>query len=143
MKDNLELGRAKKARRKAAKTQSERFRNGEYPDWERQLETLRSEEVREKARTTHSGEGHWNWIKDRSKLKKSRFNCSERLGGIKFWRTSVFKRDNYTCQHCGQYGGKLNAHHIKPWKDYKELRFDIDNGATLCEKDHKKIHRKR
>ena len=56
----------------------------------------------------------------------------------KKWRTDVFKRDNYTCQHCGQVGGKLNADHIKPFAYFKELRFDINNGRTLCVNCHKK-----
>ena len=29
----------------------------------------------------------------------------------------VLKRDNYTCQMCGDRGGKLHVHHIRPFKD--------------------------
>ena len=56
------------------------------------------------------------------------------------WRTSVFKRDNYTCQRCGSHGKKLNAHHIKSWSDHPELRYDIENGVTVCKNCHGKIH---
>lgn len=56
------------------------------------------------------------------------------------WREAVFKRDAYICQMCHQTGGKLNAHHIKSWKDYPELRYVIDNGLTLCSSCHKEVH---
>lgn len=54
------------------------------------------------------------------------------------WRIAVYLRDNYTCQMCGERGGKLNADHIKPWALYPSLRYAIDNGRTLCVSCHKK-----
>lgn len=58
------------------------------------------------------------------------------------WRASVYKRDFYTCQNCGAVGGKLNAHHIKPFAKYPDLRLDINNGITLCDKCHKLAHKR-
>lgn len=56
----------------------------------------------------------------------------------KLWRESVFERDNYTCVECGTRGGELNADHIKPFAYYHKLRFDINNGRTLCVACHRK-----
>lgn len=58
------------------------------------------------------------------------------------WRTSVFERDRYTCQECGQVGGELEGHHIKPFAKYVKLRYEIKNGVTLCKMCHKERHRR-
>jgi len=55
----------------------------------------------------------------------------------KQWREAVFKRDDYTCQHCGDRGVYLQADHIKPFALYPELRLDLNNGRTLCLPCHK------
>lgn len=60
------------------------------------------------------------------------------------WRSSVLKRDNYTCQKCNKIGGKLIAHHIIPFNiiitNNMKILFDLNNGLTLCEKCHKRHH---
>ena len=62
----------------------------------------------------------------------------ENLGNIKKWRQDVWKRDNFTCQCCGKTINDivLNAHHIRNFSDCEELRYDVDNGITLCEECH-------
>ena len=55
----------------------------------------------------------------------------------RLWREAVFKRDNWTCVWCKKRGGRLEADHIKPFCNYPELRFAIDNGRTLCKSCHK------
>lgn len=57
----------------------------------------------------------------------------------RLWREDVFKRDNWTCQMCGQQGGKLQADHIKPYALYPELRHTVSNGRTLCVRCHRGV----
>jgi hypothetical protein len=65
--------------------------------------------------------------------QKIRMSIESRL-----WREAVFARDNWTCQNCGDNkGGNLQAHHIKSFSEYEELRFALDNGITLCIDCHK------
>jgi len=53
------------------------------------------------------------------------------------WRKAIFARDDYTCQFCRVRGGYIEADHIKPFAYFPELRFDINNGRTLCVPCHK------
>ena len=58
----------------------------------------------------------------------------------KEWRRKVYARDKYTCQYPGCGAKKnLHAHHIRKWAEYPLLRFDPNNGITLCYKCHKKV----
>lgn len=75
------------------------------------------------------GENHPQWKGGVSRDKRSGF-------AYIVWRSSVFARDEWTCQTCRKKGCYLEAHHIKSWSRYKELRFDIDNGVTLCKYCH-------
>lgn len=61
----------------------------------------------------------------------------------KAWRVSVYRRDDYTCRKCGARGVRLNAHHIKGYAMFPDLRYELSNGITLCEICHKKEHRRR
>lgn len=54
------------------------------------------------------------------------------------WKDFVFKRDDYTCQDCGERGGELNPDHVMPVSLYPEMMFDTLNGRTLCKSCHKK-----
>ena len=59
----------------------------------------------------------------------------------KAWRKSIYDRDGHKCQMTGcKYRGKrINAHHIRKWADFPHLRYDINNGITLCYGCHKRI----
>lgn len=61
---------------------------------------------------------------------------------IAIWRRDIFMRDNFACCMCHSVGGRLNAHHIKKFSDYPQLRLDINNGITLCVTCHRSVANK-
>jgi hypothetical protein len=53
------------------------------------------------------------------------------------WSLSIKKRDCWTCRiNNSDCRGRLESHHILSWKNYPELRYDINNGITLCLAHH-------
>ncbi len=68
--------------------------------------------------------------------RKRRFNSIK----YKTWRSKVYKRDRFQCCWPGCRLKKgLNVHHIIRWIDRVELRFNVGNGVTLCQKHHKLV----
>lgn len=74
-------------------------------------------------------------------FKKSENSLARISCDYSAWRNSVFKRDNYTCQVCGRRSKpgepvRLNAHHIENFSSNEDLRYDIKNGITFCDRCH-------
>lgn len=97
-----------------------------------------------KKKTVHKpydkrGENNPNW-KGGIKSENDLIRTSQQY---KEWRQKVFERDNWTCQKCDKRSKEnqyivIHAHHKKPFAVFPEIRFDIDNGETLCKKCHDK-----
>lgn len=106
---------------------------------------IRSKETKEKLRIQKLGKNnpmfgkygklHHRYIIDRSKIKTDKRNHGD--AEYKLWRRNIMNRDNWKCkinnQNCS---GNLVAHHILPWSKFPELRYNINNGISLCHSHH-------
>ena len=88
------------------------------------------------AQSKRSGKNHPWWKGGTTSINERDRKSFE----SKLWRTKVFERDTYVCQECQMKGGVLRAHHIKQWAYYPHLRFDVNNGITLCDNCHNNLH---
>ena len=79
---------------------------------------------------------HHFWKGGINSLNHSERQLQMKTVKYRWWRDQVFRRDNYTCQFCGITKTYLEADHIKPWSQYPSLRFNINNGRTLCKPCH-------
>lgn len=94
-----------------------------------------SVEAIKKMADSRRGEKAYQWIKDRTKLKQA----EKKHLDVKYkdWMLSIKKRDSWKCKMNNKdCKGRLEAHHILNWIDYPELRYDINNGITLCQTHH-------
>lgn len=123
---------------------------------ESHIGTVTSEETKEKLRISSTGKLHTKETKERiskSRLGKNNPNWNPNLSNkdrqhtrnypeYYKWRTSIFERDNYTCQICNKVGTILNAHHFESYANNLELRVIVSNGVTLCKSCHDNFHKK-
>lgn len=94
-----------------------------------------TKEAKEKISESHSGEKHYRWNYDRETVRRNRrdnLNADYHL-----WARMVKKRDKLKCklddENCSR---KLEAHHILPWSQFPDVRYDISSGITLCQFHH-------
>jgi len=80
----------------------------------------------------NSGENNHKWVNGNYKERQERNDSAYQA-----WRINVWVRDGFKCKINNQdCSGKIIAHHILPWRDYPELRYNINNGITLCPAHH-------
>jgi hypothetical protein len=91
--------------------------------------------VREKQKmNVPKGANHYKWNPNREEIKKRDDRLDYRYSD---WRLEVYKRDNFTCKINNQdCEGRIEAHHILSYTKFPELRYDINNGITLCKYHH-------
>ena len=83
-------------------------------------------------RPEFSGENHPRWKGENCKKQDER-NDSAYLN----WMTRVKKRDKWICKmKNSDCVGYCIVHHILPWRDYPNERYNINNGITLCQFHH-------
>lgn len=128
-----------------------------FPSEVKKIKTC-SKKCRSKALSIrHMGKNNPSWRGGKSSI----YLLIRATSKYSSWRQSVFIKDNFTCQKCKTFGGKLEAHHKKRFSELlKEIEknlplftlyegsliyaplWDINNGITLCEKCHGEIHAK-
>ena len=119
----LKAGKSKRCRGCFAKFQRERYMGEKNPMFGK----THSDEVRQKIREAPKsrGENHHAW-----------------RGGMQKWfRRQVLKRDKNTCSRCGLKDvtpGFMEVDHIEPKALSESLRFDVENGMTLCPNCHRR-----
>lgn len=89
------------------------------------------------------GEKTNRWITDRSKLSKKQIRNDY---AYQEWRRLVWNRDRFICKlKNNDCNGKIISHHILPWRDYPDKRYEVNNGITLCHYHHprKRVDEKR
>lgn len=80
----------------------------------------------------YSGEKHWSWKGENCKKQEERNNSL-----YKNWVSRIKKRDRWTCKINNQdCSGYCEVHHILSWSAYPELRYEVNNGITLCQGHH-------
>lgn len=105
--------------------------SAEFGCWAASKQRFCSKPCSDKGGFRHHGESHPSYKPDARRRN--------RRGKHGAWARSVISRDSGTCQQCGSQE-QLHAHHIKPFETFPDLRWDLDNGVTLCARCHWAVH---
>lgn len=92
-----------------------------------------TDETKKKIGDSQRGEKSWRWKPNRDLKKRQERNDS----AYQDWRKQVWMRDGFKCRiadfNCM---GQIEAHHILNWEEFPELRYQTNNGITLCHAHH-------
>ena len=131
---------SKSSREKSKATLLERYgveNPSQVPEFlEKMLKTREERYGKEYFSELMSGSNNPNWkggVKEENELARTSYKYKE-------WREGVFKSHDYTCYCCDVRGGYIEAHHIKGFAEFPDLRYKEDNGVPLCLECHKKFH---
>lgn len=104
--------------------------------WEYALSKV-NREYQKQVTSERKGELHPRWIKDRTLLIDEHKDRGGQLH--RDWSRSVKNRDKWKCRIQNKdCDGRMESHHILSWKDHPELRYELNNGITLCKFHHPK-----
>ena len=84
------------------------------------------------------GEKNHKWVSNRTQLQRYNNDSKDRISSTyREWRKQVWLRDNFVCKIANpDCAGRIEAHHILGYKEHPELRYQINNGITLCHFHH-------
>lgn len=111
--------------------------NGGTP-WNKNLKDIHLSPLTEFTSERTTGDKNVNWkggvSGEHRTLRKSKEH--------KEWSEGVYKKNNWHCVDCDTkcQKGNIVAHHLQNFADFVGLRFDIENGVTLCRSCHAKRH---
>lgn len=74
----------------------------------------------------NQGENHYLWAGGQNERVNPNYTK---------WRKAVLERDKYYCRICHSQD-RLEVHHIKRFATHPDIRWNIDNGLTLCHDCH-------
>ena len=86
-----------------------------------------------------AGEKNWAWRGGVTQEQQT----ARKTWAYRAWRNIVYIRDRWTCQICQMkcVAGNIVAHHIKLFSKHPEVRFNTENGQTLCRPCHARLHK--
>ena len=116
------------------KSKSTQFKTGERPSSKTEFKKGHIPWTKGKGHLmTGVNNSCWRGGLEFRKPNEKKHTCSRYMG----WMKAVKNRDNWKCQIANiDCKGHMEAHHILNWRNHPKLRYEVNNGITLCHFHH-------